>query len=313
MADTYTSVLQLLKQETGSHNNDWGNLLNSQVIDRIESAIAAESGIALTGGTKTLTDDECRPHLLSFTGTLGSDAIVEVPARSRTWILYNGTTGNFTVTVKVSGQPGFIVPRGPLAQVHCNGAAMIEVGTAGQVPVGSAIHHFGATVPSNFLEMDGTAISRVLYAKLFAAIGSTWGAGDGSTTFNLPNAKDRYFRARGTTFASLGYVAQDIQSHTHTASTDTQGFHGHTGVTSSVGNHNHSYTTWGTINLNVPAGAVPVAAGPTTVNTGNDGAHSHTLTIDGNGSHAHNVTVGSTGGTETRPNSIIGLACIRYQ
>ena len=84
-------------------------------------------------------------------------------------------------------------------------------------------------------------------------------------------------------------------------------------MTSTVGNHNHSYTNWGTINVSVPAGAIGVAAGPNTVNTGNDGSHSHTLTIDGNGSHAHNVTVGSTGGTETRPNSIIGLACIRYQ
>lgn len=49
----------------------------------------------------------------------------------------------------------------------------------------------GSTAPSGWLRCDGAAVSRTTYAKLFAVIGTTYGAGDGSTTFNLPNLQDR--------------------------------------------------------------------------------------------------------------------------
>lgn len=54
-------------------------------------------------------------------------------------------------------------------------------------PVGSVIEFAGSTVPSGYLECDGSAVSRSEYSSLFAVIGTTWGAGDGSTTFNLPD------------------------------------------------------------------------------------------------------------------------------
>jgi microcystin-dependent protein len=49
----------------------------------------------------------------------------------------------------------------------------------------------GATIPAGWLPCAGQAVSRVTYAALFLAIGTTWGAGDGSTTFNLPDARGR--------------------------------------------------------------------------------------------------------------------------
>lgn len=54
------------------------------------------------------------------------------------------------------------------------------------VPAGSILL-FGMAVPSAYLQCDGSAVSRAGYADLFAAIGTTFGVGDGSTTFNLPN------------------------------------------------------------------------------------------------------------------------------
>lgn len=50
----------------------------------------------------------------------------------------------------------------------------------------------GAAVPDGFLKCDGAAVSRTLYAELFAAIGTTYGAGDGSTTFNIPAGYVRF-------------------------------------------------------------------------------------------------------------------------
>ena len=56
------------------------------------------------------------------------------------------------------------------------------------IPTGQGIRHFLPTVPEGFRNCDGTAVSRTTYATLFQALGTTYGAGDGVTTFNLPNA-----------------------------------------------------------------------------------------------------------------------------
>lgn len=57
------------------------------------------------------------------------------------------------------------------------------------LPIGVAVPYRGGTVPSWFLLEDGSAVSRTTYATLFTAIGTTYGAGDGSTTFNLPDSR----------------------------------------------------------------------------------------------------------------------------
>lgn len=56
---------------------------------------------------------------------------------------------------------------------------------------GGLVAYCGATVPSGYLLCDGSAVSRTTYADLFAVIGTAWGPGDGSSTFNLPDFRDR--------------------------------------------------------------------------------------------------------------------------
>jgi hypothetical protein len=58
---------------------------------------------------------------------------------------------------------------------------------SGSVPIGTILMYAVATAPSNYLICNGSAISRTTYSKLFATIGTAYGTGDGSTTFNLPN------------------------------------------------------------------------------------------------------------------------------
>ena len=60
------------------------------------------------------------------------------------------------------------------------------------VPTGTVLSFAGNTAPSNYLLCDGSAVSRITYADLFNVIGTTYGAGDGSSTFNLPNLVDRF-------------------------------------------------------------------------------------------------------------------------
>jgi len=66
------------------------------------------------------------------------------------------------------------------------------------VPSGAIMDFAMTAVPAGWLQCDGAAVSRTTYAALFAAIGTTWGVGDGSTTFNLPDVRGRY-RAMGGT------------------------------------------------------------------------------------------------------------------
>ncbi len=63
---------------------------------------------------------------------------------------------------------------------------------------GMIVAFAAATAPDGFLDCDGTAVSRTTYATLFSRIGTTWGVGDGSTTFNLPDLRGMFLRGSGT-------------------------------------------------------------------------------------------------------------------
>lgn len=69
------------------------------------------------------------------------------------------------------------------------------------VPTGAVLTIAGDKVPEGFLLCNGVAISRTTYAKLFAAIGTLYGAGDGSTTFNLPDMRDKFAEGAGGTYS----------------------------------------------------------------------------------------------------------------
>jgi len=65
---------------------------------------------------------------------------------------------------------------------------------AGSVPSGAIFWFARDTAPSGYLAADGSNVSRTVYASLFSAIGTTWGAGDGSTTFTLPDLRGEFAR-----------------------------------------------------------------------------------------------------------------------
>ncbi len=90
-------------------------------------------------------------------------------------------------------------------------------------PAGAMLDYGGAAAPSGWLLCDGTAASRTVYAALFAAIGTVYGVGDGTTTFNLPDFQGRMAVGKGTHAdvdslgESDGYVLADRRpKHKHT-------------------------------------------------------------------------------------------------
>lgn len=65
---------------------------------------------------------------------------------------------------------------------------------AQSVPAGSVFYRASNTIPNGYLECDGSAVSRATYSTLFSVIGTTYGIGDGSTTFNLPDLRGEFIR-----------------------------------------------------------------------------------------------------------------------
>ncbi len=84
------------------------------------------------------------------------------------------------------------------------------------IPVGVMHQYAGATAPTGYLLCDGTAVSRATYAPLFAVVSTTYGIGDGSTTFNVPDLRGRVPMGAGT---GTGLNASGTGAPTGTAQT----------------------------------------------------------------------------------------------
>jgi microcystin-dependent protein len=122
--------------------------------------------------------------------------------------------------------------------------------------VGSVSAFAISDVPEGWLICDGKAVSRTVYPRLFGAMGTIYGEGDGSTTFNLPDMRGLFVRGHDPEgkndlkreFGS--YQDDEIQSHSHTdsghshsGSTNNEGNHSHRGNTENAGLHSHLGTT----------------------------------------------------------------------
>lgn len=184
------------------------------------------------------------------------------------------TTNGVTVISAVKGDTGAQGPVGP---------------AGGLLPSGTIIHVCMNTPPTGFLKANGDAVSRTTYANLFAAIGTTFGAGDGTTTFTLPDLRGQFVRG----WADNGNV--DTGRTFGSTQTDTMQGHYHN-FSGSTGPGNKPY---GTI------------AGQSSMGQWNppDNSTTHVLT----GPPQNDGTNGATRtSSETRPKNVALLACIKF-
>ncbi len=101
---------------------------------------------------------------------------------------------------------------------------------------GMTMLYGGSSAPAGWLVCDGSAVSRATYAALFAAIGTTWGAGDGSTTFNLPDMRGRTVGGAGTgSGLSARTLAQQVGEENHQLTAAEMASHSHS-VTTTASN-----------------------------------------------------------------------------
>ena len=99
----------------------------------------------------------------------------------------SGSPGNPSITFSANTTTGFRLSGNSVILVQGG----VDVGAVAANPVGTVIDYAGGTAPGGWLLCYGQAVSRTTYALLFTAIGTTWGVGDGVTTFNVPDLRGR--------------------------------------------------------------------------------------------------------------------------
>ncbi len=109
------------------------------------------------------------------------------------------------MSITLSGQNGITFP---------NGSTQSQA----YLPSGMVMYFANSSTPAGWLQCDGSAISRTTYANLFAAIGTVYGAGDGSTTFNIPDTRGQFIRSWASSSTTAASVTASISTTTLTVS-----------------------------------------------------------------------------------------------
>ena len=206
--------------------------------------------------------------------TAAASELNQLDAITRGSILY----GN------ASGDTARLAAGGASTVLTSDGTDIAWAATAGGVATGTVVSLATSAEPTGYLECDGAAVSRSTYSDLFSTIASTYGAGDGSSTFNLPDLRGEFIRgfdnSRGVDASRVFGSAQanELESHNHIG-----GFSRASGFTYSSGRYG--------------------------VDTHGSGSN-HSSSSSGTYTQKYPYT-SSTGGTETRPRNIALMYCIK--
>lgn len=132
MATNYTTVLKLALPTTGELVGSWGSVVNNQITQMVEQAITGIATISTwSGASHTLTTangstSESRCAILQCSGAPGGAAEVICPAQPKIYIVRNGVTGGYAVTLKTSAGTGIAVPNGKVMWLYCDGTNVVE-------------------------------------------------------------------------------------------------------------------------------------------------------------------------------------------
>ena len=193
----------------------------------VESISVTAGNVTLT--TNNGIADQARNMALKFTGSPGTTRSITVPTTEKFYIVHNATTDSSNITLTTGSGGTITVLPNELTTCYCDGTELFapkpllisqnlsdlqsaatartnldvysttevdtEITNATDSIVSAIVGEIKmwptASAPSEYLLCDGSAVSRTTYASLFSAIGTTFGTGDGSTTFNLPDFRGR--------------------------------------------------------------------------------------------------------------------------
>ena len=198
MADTTTTTYSLVKPEVGASADTWGTKLNTN-LDSLDNLLGGTTAIApnlvgwkVGGVAVTATAGEINV-LDGVTVTAGEINVLDgVTASTAEINVLDGVTAS---TAEINVLDGVTASTAEIN--HLDGvtsAIQTQIDGIVTAPAGTVIQFAGSSAPSGYLKANGNAVSRSTYAALFAVIGTTYGTGDGSTTFNLPDLRGEFVR-----------------------------------------------------------------------------------------------------------------------
>lgn len=170
------------------------------VIPTIANRLAAVGTGAVRGGWVTATAYVLN-DVISQSGLWYRCAVAHTSGTFATdlaavkWVAHNTYTSLCQTANNLSDVASVATAR---ANLDVPQNATMTAAVAAQFPIGSVTMFAGASAPTGYLLCDGSAVSRTTYAALFALIASTYGPGDGSTTFNVPDFRGRFPLGTGT-------------------------------------------------------------------------------------------------------------------
>lgn len=160
----------------------------------------------------------------------------------------------------------------------------------------------GVSLPTGYLECDGSTKSRTTFADLFAVIGTTYGAGDGSTTFNLP---------LGTSAVPFGIASTANTRATSVSSGVQSANHAHTLTALTLGNNSADHThNLASLSLN-SSGATHTHNFSDYYNTGTE--HTGKVTSNASANHDHTLVSGATGNQSATHTHVMNASTIGNQ
>jgi len=190
MSSLFTTNLHIEQPGLGDYAGDWNVPVNADWA-LIDQASGTTSTVSLTNTDVTLTVAQSAFFMFILTGTLTGNVNLIFPGTiGGRRIIWNQTTGAFTVTIKNgSGDTGVLAFRSQQVPVLLT-ASTAYYDEFGSSPAGTLEPFGGATVPTGYLLCYGQSVSTTTYAALYSAIGTTWGPASGGN-FTLPDLRGR--------------------------------------------------------------------------------------------------------------------------
>lgn len=233
MPSTPTTRNRLNLQGSGDNAGTWGGVLNTQVFSLLDEALDGVTTITVTGdvplSSANYATDQARRRILKLIGSPAASFTVTIPSVEKFYLVHNTTA--LAHTVKAGGT-GVAVQPNSLNVVYCDGVNTYSPSAGLTAPVGTVVDYGGAVAPAGWLLCSGQSVSRTTYTLLFQVIGTAYGAGNGTSTFNVPDCRGRVRlapdnmggggsanRTNNVIANTLGSSAgsQFLQAHTHPA------------------------------------------------------------------------------------------------